>query len=293
MSHTISTISPVVSTRSTQSIRYTPSGAISGVVGVLPSLEETSSADPMVAPSPEAAGNTLPFLETPFAEPVSDPTTGVTAPFPEGKEGLSPEASGSASSLLAAPSPEARFRPVLALRRPAPRPVSLRPVVSAAVPSPPPLAPPALVPDATPTPRPPLPPFLQAALHELRAEAEVAAAAAAAAALVRESAPPPAPARRQWAPLPPRTDSPAPVRVEAPVTLPAPPEPEPVRRPQVEMTAVSEFASLGAWGPLGAITPPQRPMTRAEVSANLRACAEKARLRMEARERERSRTAYR
>ncbi|WP_264048936.1 hypothetical protein [Methylobacterium flocculans] len=289
MAQTISTFSPVFLRSSDQTIRYTPLGVVPGVVGVLPSLGETSPAEPEIAPSPEGQGNTLSVLETPFAEPVSCPAAGVTAPLPEGKESRLPKASGFAPSLLATPSPEAPFRPVVQVRVAPPRRPSLRPVVLA-TPSPTPLAPPAPVPDVPPSSAPtPFPAFLQVALRQVRAEAKAAADAAA---LLRESPPPPAPVGSSWARPPSRVDSPAPVRQEAVAPVPAL---RPARPPQARVEAIpaSLSSTNGPSAPVPAPTKAWSTMSREERIANVGALADRVRALSDERKRMLARQAFR
>lgn len=239
-----------------------------------------SSAEPLVTLPPGGRGNTPASSEPPSPEALGGLAAEVTATSPEGE--VSPLSGGTGS-----PSSEPSFRPVLPVR-PSLRSPSLRPVVDPAPLSPPPVPSPAPV-----SARPPLPAFIQALLDEERAMAKAAAEAAArAAAQVRES-PVPAPrTESMWAPLPPRKDTPAPVPVVPVATIPAPP-PVPVPRPRIEVGPTSAMASLGAVGPAPVYPPAQRRMSREEVSANLRIVGEKARQRIEARERERVRQAFR
>lgn len=202
LTETISTISPSRSKTSDQSIRYTPSGEISGVVGVLPSLGVASPAEPEIAPYPEGLGITPSLLDTLRPEALGGLLAGGTAPSPVGLATPDPEGEVVSAPLLATPNPQVLFRP-LVQARPSFRPSSLRPVVAVAAPSPDPLPPPAPVSDV-PSQRPPFPAFLQRALDETLAEVEAAAAAVRA-----KLNPPPTPlARGVWAPLPKRVNSP-------------------------------------------------------------------------------------
>ncbi|TXN51066.1 hypothetical protein FV227_09640, partial [Methylobacterium sp. WL119] len=124
LAETISTISPSRSGGSVQSIRYTPSGAIPGAVGDLPSLEVAPAAEPLVTLPPGGRGNTPPSSETPSPEALGGLAAEVTATSPEGEE--SPLSGGTGSL-----PPEAAFRPVLPVR-PSLRSPSLRPVVDPA-----------------------------------------------------------------------------------------------------------------------------------------------------------------